>query len=62
MTDWVHGMGVQQLDSRSDVGDKLGKFHLIKSTGQLNWWLGRISDNMFQLEHFKKEYNLFWNN
>jgi hypothetical protein len=60
MTDGVYGTGIQYLDSSSDVVDKLGNVCPIKSTGQLNWWLGRISDNIVQLEHFKEEDNKYF--
>jgi hypothetical protein len=60
MTDGVYYCkGIQYLDSSSDIRDKLENICPIKSTSQLKWWLGRISDNIIQLEHFKEEDNYF---
>jgi hypothetical protein len=56
MTDGVYGIGIQYLDSSSGMGDKPGNVCPVKSTGQLKWGLGKISDNMVQLEHFKDKH------
>jgi hypothetical protein len=56
MTDGVYCPGIEYLDSNSDMGDKLRNVSPIAITRQLNWWLGKISDNISQLEHFKEKY------
>jgi hypothetical protein len=59
MTEGVYCPGIQYLDSSSEMEDKLRNVSPIKSTCQLNWWLGRISDNISQLKHFKRKDEYF---